>query len=204
MSDGRFINDGVNNVKTVSTNNVWAVKSTASGTVKLQSTGMMVPYAAGDDGTLQKGVPLNFPRFVDNGNGTVTDTMTGLTWLKEADCIRQDWSSALAVVNTLASGQCGLTDGSIVGSWRMPNRNEMQSLSDRIETNHADFFNATYTFPDGSKFIPPVFTNFVGSQPYWTSTTDAASIDEAWTVFSCDFGVYDTPKAESGFTLAVR
>jgi hypothetical protein len=42
------------------------------------------------------------------------------------------------------------------------------------------------------------------SQYFWTSTTDAADTGEAWTVFSCDFGVYDTPKSNVGYTLAVR
>jgi hypothetical protein len=204
MNDGRYVNDGINNLKTTSNNAVWAVKGKGPGTVKLQATGMMVPYAAGDDGTLRMGVPLNFPRFVDNANGTVTDTVTGLIWLKQANCINQTWSAAVAAVNALASGQCGLTDGSTAGNWRMPNRNEMQSLSDRMETNHSDFFNSTYTYPDGSPFLGPVFSNFMVSQYYWTSTTDAFDPTEAWTVYSCDFGVYDTSKGISGYTLAVR
>jgi len=106
---------------------------------------MYVPYLPGDDGSLQTGVPLTYPRWIDNGNGTLTDTMTGLTWLKQAECIRQTWSGGIAAVNARASGQCGLTDGSVPGNWRMPNRQEMLSLSDRMETNHADFFNQSYT-----------------------------------------------------------
>jgi hypothetical protein len=86
----------------------------------------------------------------------------------------------------------------------MPNRNEIQSLSDRAQTNLAQYFNYTYRNKDGSVYQAPIFTNFVESQYYWTSTTDAADTTEAWTVFSCDFGVYDTPKTQTGFTLAVR
>lgn len=204
MSDGRYVNDRINNLKATSNNAVWAVKGKGPGAVKLQATGMMVPFAAGDDGTLRMGVPLTFPRFVDNGNGTVTDTVTGLIWLKQANCINQPWAGAVAAVNALASGQCGLTDGSTAGSWRMPNRKEMQSLSDRMENNHSDFFNSTYTYPDGHLFLAPTFSNFVISQYYWTSSTDAFDTTEAWTVYSCDFGVYDTPKGVSGYTLAVR
>jgi hypothetical protein len=44
----------------------------------------------------------------------------------------------------------------------------------------------------------------VGNEYYWTSTTDAAKVSEAWTVFSCDFGVYDFAKANAGYSLAVR
>jgi hypothetical protein len=205
MSDGRFINDYVNNVKSSSNNQVWAVKGTGNGgAIKLQSTGQYVSYLAGDDGSYQIGAPLTFERWVDNGNGTITDTVTGMIWLKMANCINDTWSNALATVSTLASGQCGLTDGSTAGSWRMPNRNEMQSLADRNVNNEADFFDHTYLNFDGTTFRPPIFTNFMSYQYYWTSTTDAANTSEAWTVFSCDFGIYDTLKANVGYTLAVR
>ncbi|MGO9317455.1 MAG: DUF1566 domain-containing protein [Terracidiphilus sp.] len=204
MSDGRYVNDSVTNVKTTSNNAVWAVKGGGGGIISLQSTGQVISYASGDDGSIQAGVAPTFERWVDNGNGSVTDTVTGLIWLKQANCINDTWQNAIADVNLLASGQCGLTDGSAAGSWRMPNRNEMQSLSDRMENNHADFFNQIYLNFDNSVFREPIFTNFVVSQYYWTSSTDAANSSEAWTVFSCDFGVYDTPKANSGYTLAVR
>jgi hypothetical protein len=205
MSDGRYINDGIENVKALSKNGVWAVRGAGSGTAKLQATGLFQPpLTAGDDGTLQKGVGLISPRFLDNGNGTVTDTMTGLVWLKLANCVQGDWETAMTKVNTMASGQCGLTDGSAVGSWRMPNRNEMQSLADRDQNNEAAYMDFTYLNPDNSVFQAAILTNFVGYQYYWTSTTDAADVTEAWTVFSCDYGVYDMPKSEAGYTLAVR
>jgi hypothetical protein len=73
-----------------------------------------------------------------------------------------------------------------------------------METNGADFFNMTVLNSDGSVFRAPIFSSFVVSQYYWTSTTDAANTSEAWTVYSCDFGVYDTPKSNVGYTLAVR
>jgi hypothetical protein len=40
----------------------------------------------GQDGELQKGVPWPDPRFTDNADGTVTDNLTGLIWLRNADC----------------------------------------------------------------------------------------------------------------------
>jgi hypothetical protein len=205
LSDGRYINDITDNTKVSATNSVWAVKGTGVGSpAQLQSTGMYDIFAAGDDGSVQAGIPLTYPRFIDNNNGTLTDTVTGLIWLKQANCIDQPWSAAIAAVNQLASGQCGLTDNSAAGQWRMPNRNEMLSLSDRMETNEADFFDNTFKNMDGTVYQSPIFSNFVVSQFYWTSTTDAASPTSAWTVFSCDFGVYDTPKSQSGYTLAVR
>jgi len=205
MSDGRYINDGSTNAKTSSSLAVWAVKGAGGGTVKLQATGMYVPYVAGDDGSVGAGVPLTFPRMRDNGDGTVTDTVTGLVWLKQADCISQTWAGAVAAVNALASGQCGLTDGSTAGSWRMPNRKEMQSLADRAQNNQADFFDTTWSSANATiASMSAVFTNFIQLQYYWTSSTNASDTTEAWTVFSCDYGVYDTAKTVTGYTLAVR
>lgn len=208
MSDGRYINDNgssSSNVKATSNNAVWAVKGSGGGAVKLQATGAYVPFASGDDGSIESGTPLPAPRMRDNGNGTVTDTVTGLIWLKKADCINQTWSAAIASVNVLASGQCGLTDGSTTGQWRIPNRKEMESLSDRSQNNLADYFDETFNSGTaGVNSQPAIFTNFIQNQYYWTSTTDSSNISEAWTVFSCDFGVYDIPKTNTGYTLAVR
>jgi hypothetical protein len=205
MSDGRYINDGVQNLKAASKNGVWAVRSTSSGTGQLQATGLFQPpHQAGDDSTQLMGMGLIFPRFIENGDGTVTDTMTGLVWLKQGNCIQGDWSTAVAAVNSLASGKCGLSDGSAAGSWRMPNRNEMQSLADRNQNNEADYLTATVLNPDGSVYEQAIFINFIGYQYYWTSTTYAVDTTEAWTVFSCDYGVYDMPKSGTGYTLAVR
>jgi hypothetical protein len=204
MSDGRYINDSVLNAKLTAMNAVWAVKGSASGAVKLQATGLFAIFQAGDDGTLQDGVPLIYPRFLDNNNGTVTDSVTGLVWLKEANCVQSDWATAVSAVNKLASGQCGLTDGSAAGSWRMPNRNEMQSLADRNENNEAGYLNSSFLNQDQTVYQAAIFNNMAPLQYYWTSTTDAANTGEAWTVFSCDWGVYDTDKSETGYTLAVR
>ena len=108
-------------------------------------------------------------------------------------------------MNTLASGQCGLTDGSTAGSWRMPNRNEMQSLADRAQNSMYLFFDESFLSGNGAiNSQPAIFANFVGLHYYWTSTTNAADPSEAWTVYSCDYGVYDIPKTNTGYTLAVR
>ena len=58
------------------------------GPAPVSKTGQTVSYATGDDGDLERGVekpPLK-DRFTDNGDGTVTDNLTGLIWLKNADC----------------------------------------------------------------------------------------------------------------------
>jgi len=73
----------------------------------------------------------NVNRFVDCGNGTVTDTQTGLIWLKNADCLAHagtTYQNANTMASNLASGQCGLTDGSAPGSWTLPTQQEWADL----------------------------------------------------------------------------
>ena len=95
----------------------------------LPKTGLTVSNATGDDGDLQMGIALPNPRFTDNGNGTVTDNLTGLIWLKNANCFgTRAWDYALSDCNGLSAGYCGLTDGSSSGDWRLPNKNELNSL----------------------------------------------------------------------------
>lgn len=224
FSDGRWINGGAsvlgggllaggegdfNNTKAISTNALWAVKSGGAGTIQLLATGVYdgqggASFGAHDDANLQLGAVLTSARFIDKGDGTVADTVTGLTWLKKADCINQNWAGALSMVNGLGSGQCGLSDGSSAGQWRMPNRTEMLSLSDRAPTfPQAAYLNGQYQ-ANTSTNGPVIFTNFIVSDYYWTSTTDAADTTQAWALYSCDFGVYNMAKTATRYTLAVR
>ncbi len=102
-----------------------------SSQAPIPKTGQTTSYATGDDGDLQTGVSWPVPRFTDNGNGTVTDNLTGLIWLKDADCLgTETWSNALSKSNGLATGTCGLTDGSSAGDWRLPNIRQLKSLVD--------------------------------------------------------------------------
>ncbi|GAK55386.1 hypothetical protein U27_02219 [Candidatus Vecturithrix granuli] len=128
----------------------------------------------GQDGEYQMGIePALMPtegayntptwtgaRFTDNGDGTVIDTVTGLIWLKNANCFSyQSWAAALSAANTLASGTCGLIDGSHTGEWRLPNVNEQHSLIDATQSNPA--------LPAGHPFTNvSTLTDY-----YWTSTT---------------------------------
>ena len=50
----------------------------------------------GEDGALVKGVTVS-PRFTDNADGTVKDDLTGLVWLKNANCFGlQQWTTAFS------------------------------------------------------------------------------------------------------------
>jgi len=156
------------------------------------SGGAVIPCAGtGQDGEYQAGTPLPSPRFTVNGNGTVTDNLTGLMWLQNANCFgARTWAQALADANGLASGACGLSDGSAAGDWRLPNRHELESLR--------DLGTFSPVLPAGHPFL-----NFLNSG-YWSSTTHAYYTYEAWNVdFNLGF-VFSTSKADIVFVTAVR
>jgi hypothetical protein len=122
----------------------------------------------GQDGESRNGVTVN-PRFRTNGDGTVLDNLTGLIWLQDANCwALRNWTAALSEANNLAEGSCGLTDGSIAGDWRLPNRKELLSLLDLGQYVPA--------LPPGHPFTD------VRQGPYWSSTSDAGIAIYAWTV----------------------
>lgn len=149
----------------------------AAATVQLPRTGQTACYDAsgsviactgtGQDGDKLKGAAMPSSRFTDNANGTVTDNLTGLVWLKNANCWGEiTWQTALTNSNTLASGACGLTDGSAVGDWRMPNIAELESLVDLSRNSPA--------ISVGHPF------NNVQPNIYWASNSDVSSTSYAW------------------------
>ena len=139
-------------------------------------------------------------RFTDNGDGTVTDNLTGLIWLKDANCFgTRAWYNALSDCNGLSSGSCGLTDGSSIGDWRLPNRNELASLVQKGYYNPA-VPNTTGTgqWSEGDPF------NNVQSYSYWSSPTDASTTVSAWGVNVYSGRVYDFSKTSYGYVWPVR
>ena len=158
-------------------------------------TGQTTSYAAGDDGAVQKGIAWPSPRFTDNLDGTVTDNLTKLVWLKNAGCTvfysgdatganNRAWASALTAAASLASTvpgtYCGLTDGSVAGAWRVPNRFEMESLLDLQYFNPAISNDTGSTGPCGTGGTC-AFTG-VQNNYYWTSSTYADVTSGAWLV----------------------
>jgi hypothetical protein len=92
-------------------------------------TGQSLSYYNYDDGWYKMGVPLPELRFVDNGDGTVTDNLTGLTWQQNFDYHGpMDWYSACDACNNMADDGQYLVDGSQPGDWRLPNIKELLSL----------------------------------------------------------------------------
>ena len=115
-------------------------------------------------------------------NGTITDTATGLVWLKNADCFgKKDWNSAMSSAQSLSSGSCGLSDGSKAGQWRLPTKDELKAI---------------FSKKNG-------FTN-VQSGLYWSSTTIAYDTDSAWIVSMLYGDVYNDFKTYNYYVWPVR
>jgi len=133
-------------------------------------------------------------RFKDNGDGTVTDTITGLFWLKNANPFGyQTWAMAVRYCQELASGKKGLTDGSNAGQWRLPTIEELESIgTDPPVVWESGNPPVTWTKP-GAPFTG-VYTY------YWSGTSYSGSTTEGWWIYM-ETGAVGYPIAESGSCL---
>jgi subtilisin-like proprotein convertase family protein len=138
--------------------------------------------------------------YVDCGNGTVTDNRTGLVWLANADCIGTavDWLTATVFVAGLkdipagsvaATHDCGLSDRSSPGDWRLPSVDEWEVMISGALGDAEGEPNCIAA--------PPVITNDGGggcwvsgpssfsgvvSSDYWSSTS--STLDGEFTGFA--------------------
>lgn len=178
-----------------------------SGLLRLRQTGQttcfndlgieIVCTGSGQDGELQTGVPWPQPRFADNGDGTVEDRLTGLTWLKHLQCLGENvnWQDAVGAVGDLSDGtDFGCTDytpGSF-DDWRLPAITEMVSLFD---------FGSSDGLPAGHPFD---FSGGGFCLSFWSSTSDVAFPDEAWRLnVGPDASFFDVQSAQKSSTLCV-
>jgi len=139
---------------------------------KLWRTGQIASYVTEDDGDLKRGIGWPSPRFLDLGNETVKDNLTGLIWTANANTpgptacgpgvAKISYDSYLFV-------QC-LNNYSYLGhnDWRVPNRKELQSLIDHSQSNPA--------LPAGNPFTG------VGSGTYWSSDTYINQCNLGWAI----------------------
>ncbi|HUY18325.1 MAG TPA: DUF1566 domain-containing protein [Candidatus Binataceae bacterium] len=166
-------------------------------------------------------------RYVDNGDGTVTDNKTGLMWEQTTGTIggtntgkindvnnRYAWStggnladgtaftSFLATLNNGASTDGGVSTP-ITGcfanhcDWRLPSIVELQGIID---------FNATGCLSEGSPCIDPIFGP-TQSGGYWSATTYAGYAGVPGIAWFVDFDnglVGDDYKTFAGSVRAVR
>lgn len=121
-------------------------------------TGTRAPamiQASGQAGTDAGGVAYPSPRFVDNGDDTITDKLTGLMWAKNLNLAASDFGRYVSW--TEAKATC---EGKNIGGhtdWRLPNVKEMDSLMDWS------------SYPLANYLTSAGFINLVG-QNFWTNT----------------------------------
>jgi hypothetical protein len=152
---------------------------------------VIVCTGTGQDGNKLKGAAWPVPRLIDNADGTVTDNLTGLIWLKNANCFNtQIWTAALTSANSLASGACGLSDLSTAGQWRLPNIVELESLIDAERS--------LPSLPTGHPFTS-VQNNF-----YWSSSSYSGGASSAWYVNMSGGGVVTGSKTGVYYVWPVK
>ena len=126
--------------------------------------------------------PEPAPRFVDNGDGTVTDTRTGLMWTQETlPCGR--------VMHAEAIQMCAALDIAGHKDWRMPTIEELFGLADR--SRHSPAID-TDVFPNTE------------STWYWSSTPCAWDPSCAWVVGFFSGSAYGGHRHHNAFVRAVR
>jgi alpha-tubulin suppressor-like RCC1 family protein len=190
---------------------VWPVRGGDSGgaasAINLPRTGQVDCFdtngatisciGTGQDGELQMGAAWPQPRFSDNGNQTVTDNLTRLIWTRDANLIltrspdgtQSDgaltWQAALDYVQKLnQDSYLGFSD------WRLPNRNELASVMNYVETNPFAWLNWQGIFN--------VRNN------YWTSATVTAFTGTAWNVHTTGIIVGENKNGDGSYVWPVR
>lgn len=165
---------------------VIAVSIYAGGTIDLPKTGQtgcwdkdgnpVTCAGTGQDGDKLAGADWPAQRFTNNGNGTITDNLTGLMWSQDAKSPKgttactpagnsKTWTVALTHVKCLRdNGFLGYYD------WRLPNTLELTSLFNSQETNVA-------TWLQNQGFINTLNTS---DSYWWVATTYAEQPSKAW------------------------
>jgi len=112
-------------------------------------------------------------RFLDNGDGSVTDQLTDLMWVKSPGTTASTWEDAILLSEFNTTG--GHTD------WRLPNIKEIRSLNDETRTQPSV---STIAFPS------------IAQSKFWSSTTLPNQSSKAW-YYDNQFGItsYDDKTA---------
>lgn len=178
-------------------------------------TGQTTNYGAGSDGDLQLGIAQNY---TDNGDGTITDTRTGLMWEKKSDdgSIHDkddtyDWgmvsppytmngtmvTTFLAALNS-GSGFAGYTD------WRIPNIKELETIAVFENTVFLNYATPPAFNTNCNPGCSVTTCSCIIPDRYWSSTTEAHNPFNAWNVYFLTGELPTSNKNNLRFVRAVR
>jgi hypothetical protein len=154
------------------------------------------------------GCPAPGRRFVDNGDGTVTDSQNGLMWEKLSfDLTVHGVQNMYTWFSASTTKIAALNSGRFAGysDWRLPTIYELQSLIDYDQSNpatNAAFNNACVV----NCRVATCSCTDIFHGPYWSSTDYAFNPSLAWgVVFGAGGGfVGPTEKTVFGDVRAVR
>ena len=118
----------------------------------------------------------------DDAKEVVNDTTTYLMWQDNSasKTVRKTWQEAIDYCEDMSFA--GFDD------WRLPNINELRSITDKSRHYPA---------------IQTAFSNVVSSD-YWSSTTDAGDTSVAWVVYFSHGDGYWGPKDSDPYVRCVR
>jgi hypothetical protein len=128
-----------------------------------------------------RGKLTNQSKLADNGDGTISDNSTGLMWQKTASPSKYTWDNAKIYCENLTLGR--------KSDWRMPTRNELQSIADYSMYNPA---------------ADIMFFSDMSASNYWSSTVYAGDTTDAWLMSFKNGAVGYYAKSGAGYVRAVR
>jgi len=110
-------------------------------------------------------------RYNDCGNGTVSDSLTGLIWLKDVNCLpAANWEAAKKEAADLKAGACGLSDGSAAGDWRLPTNLEWEATMKDAKAKGCSGPMLTNDAGDACASAGPTSFKDLEADYYWSST----------------------------------
>lgn len=165
------------------------------GQPAVAATGQFESFADGDDGGTLSGVAVPEERFVDNGDGTVTDSFSGLMWMRDVSCQGSgSWEQAMAAALSFNRNRKVATCEAYTAihtDWRLPNRRELLSVID---------------FSQNEPALPAdhPFANLDAEAGFWTSTTYARNTNMAWYLDIATGDVEEDAKSNRRYIWFVR
>jgi Protein of unknown function (DUF1566)/Secretion system C-terminal sorting domain len=150
--------------------NISSAQSISKTMLRLPDTGETSGYTAtfGEDNDYS----INAPFYINNGDGTITDTVTGLMW-QQVDGGEMTIEHAHAYCDTLSLG--GHTD------WRLPNAHEAFSILNMQRANPA---------------IDTMYFSRSNADYWWTSTYQVHDSNKVWAT-NAGGGIGNHPKTET-------